>query len=72
MSLLQAYLKGDEAVLSQHCTPGCVQRLSGIIQAEWVAAVGCLPNVHAIMSKLLFLLGIQDLHSFCAACPMHD
>lgn len=35
--VIQAYLKGDEAVLSQHCTPGCVQRLSGIIQAEWVA-----------------------------------
>ncbi|EIE24514.1 Tim44-domain-containing protein [Coccomyxa subellipsoidea C-169] len=32
--VIQAYLKADEVVLSQHCTPGCVQRLSGIIKAE--------------------------------------
>lgn len=59
MSVLQAYLKGDEAVLSQHCTPGCVQRLSGIIQAEWVAEVGFLSRFQPhIMSKHPFLQGI--------------
>ncbi|CAL8467508.1 g7046 [Coccomyxa elongata] len=45
--VIQAYLKGDEAVLSQHCTPGCVQRLSGIIQAEWVAA-GKFPDTNLL------------------------
>ena len=31
---MQAYLKADEAVLAQHCTPEAVERLSSIVKAE--------------------------------------
>lgn len=36
---MQAYLAGDEAVLRQHCSPACVERLMGIMQAERTAEV---------------------------------
>ena len=34
---VQAYLKGDTETLRQHCSPECLERMAGIIQAEQVA-----------------------------------
>lgn len=57
---VQAYLKADEAVLSQHCTPGCVQRLSGIIKAEVIDEVG-----------LIIVLLILENGKFAALYQVH-
>ena len=40
---VQAYLKGDMEVLQQHCSPECLERMAGIIQAEQIAeACSCV------------------------------
>ncbi len=58
---VQAYLKADEAVLSQHCTPGCVQRLSGIIKAEVIDEVGWIT-----------VLLILENEKVCSMPSLHD
>ena len=32
--VIRAFLTGDVGTLQQHCTPDCVERLSGIIRAQ--------------------------------------
>lgn len=42
MMLLQAYLKADEKVLAQHCTPEAVERLTSIVKAEHALVIICI------------------------------
>ncbi len=64
----QAYLADDEAVLSQHCTPSCVNRLRGIIQAERAAEVWSLAVSGCMQSCMLaapFALQTQCQNAEC-------
>ena len=39
--LLQAYLRADEKLLAQHCTPEAVERLTSIVKAEHALVIIC-------------------------------
>ena len=51
--LLQAYLRADEKLLAQHCTPEAVERLTSIVKAEHALVIICiLISILYLMQKL--------------------
>ena len=60
--VVQAYLAGDEAVLKQHCSPACLQRLLGIMQAERAAEVGELLQSAALVISMVSDITVYGGH----------
>ena len=49
--LLQAYLKADEKLLAQHCTPEAVERLTSIVKAEHALVIHLHPHLNPLFDE---------------------
>jgi mitochondrial import inner membrane translocase subunit TIM44 len=58
-TMIRAYLRGEEAEVSEHCTPEMVERLTGIIRAQ--KAAGLIPDATLLDSSDVELVDVKTL-----------